>query len=122
MKSEIEILDTHEAPVSTGLKFSKKNTNRETAAHINDILDYEGRRKEFEQSLLFSQKIMISDDGNLVTQSRVVIPETIMISHSSEEYKKKKQEEDFNQTDDDNGVLVHVTNFDLNEEGEDFIC
>ena len=45
-----------------------------------------------------------------------------MISHSNEEYKKKKQEEDYNQTDDDNGVQVHVTNFDLNAKDEAFIC
>ena len=96
MKLEVQKLVTHEVPESSGLKLHKKNTIRDTAAHLNDLLDDERRQNEFEQSLMFSQKLMISDDGNLVTQSRVVIPETIMISHSNEEYKKKKQEEDYN--------------------------
>ena len=54
MKLEVQKLVTHEAPESSGLKLHKKNTIRDTAAHLNDLLDDERRQNEFEQSLMFS--------------------------------------------------------------------
>ena len=56
---------------------------------------------------------MITDDGDLVSQSRVLIPETMMISETKDAFKKLKREKEYEQTNCDNGVGIEVTEFDL---------
>ena len=49
---------------------------------------------------------MITDDGDLVSQSRVFIPETMMISETKDAFKKLKREKEYEQTNYDNGVSI----------------
>ena len=77
--------------------------------YIDELLDSKKRQMKFNESLQFLQKIIITDDGDLVSQSRVLIPETMLITDFKGHYKKKKQDEEYQQTNSDNGIEIHVT-------------
>ena len=75
--------------VTKGDKVKARDFNDEENL-IDSILDAEKREGEFEASLQFLNKVLITDDGDLISQSRVILPETVIITDNKEEFKKKR--------------------------------
>ena len=58
---------------------------------------------------------MVSDDGNIVSSCRVMIPEQKKLYELQKE-ENKKPEEKFDQNVNDNGVQVHIEKFNLDKD------
>ena len=91
--------------------------NKKDQQTINKIFDEDSRIQLCEESLKFAQKILISDDGDIVSTCRVLIPEySKLFEIAKDEGKKPSEKERFELTESDNGIKIQITRFNLDRE------